>query len=251
MRGYERKNVILNKLYAEKKVSVKDLSQEFDVSEETIRRDLEKLEKKDIVTRSYGGAMLNDKDDIPYITRHSRNLPQKKAIGKSLLHYIEAGGAIMADSSSTVHEALKMIASQHIELNIITNSVSALNEFAHSSLNIISTGGTLRERSSALIGPITTETIQRFNADIALVSCKAISMDGVSDANDVESATKKVMINQSKKVILIVDSTKFNHDSFVKMIEFADIDILITDQLPSDEWRVFLKEHQIEVIESN
>ncbi|MGJ9382657.1 DeoR/GlpR family DNA-binding transcription regulator [Salipaludibacillus sp. CF4.18] len=242
MKGFERKKVILNKLYVDRKVNVKELANEFEVSEETVRRDLEKLEKEGVAQRSYGGAMLNSTEDLPYTTRHTRNLEKKKVIAMRLERYIISGMSIMADSSSTVHEALKYLTNTTKDINVITNSVSALNELSYSNLNIISTGGMLRERSSALVGPLTINAVQQFNADIALISCKSLSMEkGLSDADDIEAAIKLEMVKQSNKVILLVDSTKFDQDSLVKLLDFKKVNVLITDELPLNKWTEFLK----------
>ncbi|RKL67849.1 DeoR family transcriptional regulator [Salipaludibacillus neizhouensis] len=242
MKGFERKNVILNKLYVDRKVNVKELANEFEVSEETVRRDLEKLEKEGVAQRSYGGAMLNSADDLPYTTRHTRNLDKKKVIATRLERYIVSGMSVMADSSSTVHEALKYLTNTTKDLNVITNSVSALNELSSSNLNIISTGGILRERSSALVGPLTINSVQQFNADITLISCKSLSMQkGLSDADDIEAAIKLEMVKQSNKVILLVDSTKFDQDSLVKLLDFKKVNVLITDEIPLRKWTEFLK----------
>ena len=127
MLAIERRNQILEKLQAEKKVLVSDLSQIYDVTEETIRRDLEKLEKSGLIIKSYGGAVLNESTnlDLPFNVRKNRNVVGKQKIAGMMRELIQDGDTIMLDSSSTavfIARALK----EKPNLTVITNSLEIL-----------------------------------------------------------------------------------------------------------------------------
>ncbi|AKP45684.1 MULTISPECIES: DeoR/GlpR family DNA-binding transcription regulator [Bacillus] len=251
MLPFERREKILNTLYREKKVYVSNLANEFNVTEETIRRDLEKLEKEGIVTRTYGGAVLNihTNEDLPYHTRNTTNIEEKRKIASKIHSLISDGDTLMADASSTVFEALKELNNTKEGLTVLTNSVESLREFTQSKLNIISTGGLLRKQSGSLVGSIAENTVRNYNVDVVLLSCKGISLThGITESNENESDLKKHMIRQANKVILLVDHTKFDKIAFVKFLDISDIDFLITDTKPREEWLTFLEQNHIEVI---
>ncbi|GAA0373596.1 DeoR/GlpR family DNA-binding transcription regulator [Paenibacillus motobuensis] len=251
MKAFERKEKIIQELHRHKKVLVTQLAASFEVTEETIRRDLEKLEQEGVVTRNYGGAVLNAHihDDLPYQTRNTRNIEEKRAIASLLLPMINDEDTLMTDTSSTVFEALKLLESERDNLTIITNSIIILNEFNQTSHTIISTGGSLRPKASSLIGPVARQTIQNYNVDIALFSCKGISMmSGITDSNEPESELKQAMSQQARQTILLIDSSKFDHIGFVKMLEFKQISYIITDRRPSDEWISFLENKDITLL---
>jgi len=247
----ERLEIIKEIVLKEKKVYVSKLSEKFNVTEETIRRDLEKLELQGIVTRSYGGAILNSEktnEDIPFYKRSKTNIESKQYIAMKAVEFIKEGSTIVADCSSTVLETLKLIKDRK-DVTIITNSVEVLQELNQSELNIISTGGSLKQRSLSLQGPITQNTISKYNVDIAFVSCKGMDKEkGILDSNETEAEIKRSMIKQSNKVILLIDHTKYDKTSFVKLFDYDNIDYIITDGEPKEEWMNLFHSYNIEVI---
>lgn len=235
MLAAERKQKIIDLLHQDKRVLVSELSRMFEVTEETIRRDLEKLEKEGIVNRTYGGAMLvlHTNEDLPYTTRNTLNVEVKRQIALKAMDLIHDGDTLMVDPSSTCFEFLKTLPPKN-NVTVITNSVSVLQEFAGAGLQVISTGGTLRGRSLSLVGPTAEQTVQKYNADTAIISCKGMSLaKGVSDSNEPECELKKHMLRHAGKVILLADHTKFDKTAFVKLADWEQIDYLITDRRPS------------------
>ena len=189
MLSIERLEIIKQTVLSEKKLYVSKLSEKFNVTDETIRRDLEKLKVQGIVTRSYGGAILNaqgTKDDIPFIKRSKTNIDNKKYVASKVIEFIKEDSTIVADCSSTVLEVLKLIRDRS-DVTIITNSVEVLSELNQSSLNIISTGGVIKQKSLSMQGPITHCIIKKYSVDLALVSCKGMDIQkGILDANEEE-----------------------------------------------------------------
>ncbi len=247
----ERLEIIKGIIKQDKKLYVSKLSERFEVTEETIRRDLEKLEREGLVTRTYGGAILNtDKknDGKKFIKRTVENEELKKIIALKALDYIKSGATLAADSSTTVTEVLTLIKDRS-DITVITNSVEGVIELSESNVNVLLTGGILNHNLRSLQGSISKSTILNYNVDIAFLSCKAIDMKkGIMGSNESESELKKLMKKQADKTILLVDHTKFNKSSFIKVIDFKDIDIIITDEEPNEEWVEYLKKNKIDLI---
>ena len=250
MLGIERRQAIIDKLKQEHRVYVSELSTIFNVTEETIRRDLDKLESDDLIRRNYGGAVLNDyiSEDLSFLRRSSINSKEKDIIAQKAMDFIKDGNTIMMDSSTTGLALLNRLKIRK-DITIITNSIRLAYDFTNSQFKIISTGGTLRAKSFALTGDVTCNTLQRYYVDIAILSCKGIDIEkGVMESNEEESVVKQIMIAQAKKVILLVDHSKFDKVSFTKTCDFSKISMLITDKTPSNEWQNYLNEQQIDLI---
>lgn len=248
MLAAERKSLILEKLQDEKKVVVSELSELFAVSEETIRRDLDKLEKEGLAVKSYGGAVLNENSglDMPFNIRKKKNMKGKQKIAEIIEGLIKDGDHIILDPSTTAVSIVKALRGKK-RLTIITNSIEVLVELADmTGWDIISSGGTLKENYLALVGPRAMQGIDVFNADKVILSCKGIDMKkGVTDANEMFSQVKQTMLNSAAQKILAVDYTKFNNIAFSQICDIVDIDLIVTDEKPSDAWMEYFKEKGI------
>lgn len=251
MKAFERRDLIIKELYKHRKVHVAQLAHQFSVSEETIRRDLDKLDKEGIAKKNYGGAILNahTNEDPPYVSRHQVNIEAKRSIADHVLQLINDGDSLVTDTSSTAFEALRRMTEEKNNLTIITNSLVVLSEFQHSGHKLISTGGILGPETSSFVGPTASQTIRKYNVDVALFSCKALSMTGgLSDSNEEESELKVLMQQQANKVILLVDHSKFDRTAFIQLFSFDRVDYIVTDQKPSEEWIHFLNNYHVSLI---
>lgn len=251
MLAIERKNAILETLQKEQRVLVAELSQEYGVTEETIRRDLDKLEKEGFVKKTYGGAVLNENTNIemPLRIREKTNRKEKQMIARLVASMVEEGDSIILDSSSTslmVAQELK----DRKKLTVITNSLEVLIEFSKSNgVQVISTGGALKSSSLSLIGKNAEKMLENFYVDKAIVSCKGLDIKkGATDSTEADAEIKKSMISCSKKLILAADSTKFGKISFAKILDLRKGDVLVTDALPDDTWRQRLDEIGVTVV---
>ena len=187
MLALERRNAILEKLAVTGKVIVADLSREFGVTEETIRRDLEKLDNEGLAQKTYGGAVANHSLnlDLPYKVRQRTNAEAKQAIALKVAEMIHDGDYLMMDASSTTLFITKCIRNKH-NITLITNSIEILMEVAElEDWNVISTGGVLKTGALALVGANAEKTVRGFHVDIAVCSCKGIDRQfGISDSNE-------------------------------------------------------------------
>lgn len=251
MLAIERRNLIMEKLQSEKRVVVSELSRLFSVSEETIRRDLEKLENDGLVTKSYGGAIINENNniDLPFNIRKNRNVAGKQRIAELLAERIKDGDHVMLDASSTAVFIAKAIKSKK-HLTVITNSIEILLELADvEDWHILSTGGIVKEGSLALVGPHTDKMIASFHVDKAIISCKGLdAVKGFTDSNEMHAETKKTMLASAEEKILAIDSSKFDRISFTRIGDLKDLTMVVTDKNPGEQWLQVLRGAGVECV---
>jgi len=248
MLAVERRNLILEKLQEEKRVVVSELSQLYNVSEETIRRDLEKLEHEGYAIKSYGGAVINENTsiDMPFNVRKNRNVVGKQKIAELVASMIHDGDQIMLDASTTAVFIAKALKEKE-RLTVITNSIEILIELADvSGWKIISTGGTMKEGYLALLGSKAEETIRSYWVDKAIVSCKAFDREkGIMDSSELFANAKETMIDSAKMSILAVDHSKFDNTAFARIMNLNKVQAVVTDIKPSAEWMEFFENRGI------
>ncbi len=239
MLALERRNLILEKLQEDKRVVVSELSKQFNVSEETIRRDLDKLDKDGVCVKSYGGAVINENTsiDMPFNIRKKRNVEGKKKIAELVAGLINDGDHIILDASTTAVFIAKAI-KQKSNLTVITNSIEIMIELSDvSDWTIISSGGSMKEGYLALFGPKAIEGLSSYNVEKAFISCKGIDLDkGITDGNEQFSQVKQTMLKSAKTSILAVDSSKFSTIAFSQICGLDSLDVIVTDKKPSEAW---------------
>ncbi len=239
MLAIERRREILSRLGAEGKVIVAELARDFDVTEETVRRDLERLDKEGLASKTHGGAVSvqNSTLDLPYKIRFGVNVEEKKKIADTVASLISDGEKIMVDGSSTAIYIIKKLKFKK-NMTVITNSVEILLELADKpDWTVLSTGGVLKEGALALTGSSAERMISSYHVDTAICSCKGVDTElGVTDSNEKDTLIKQAMFSSAERRILAVDSGKLDKKSFVRVCNLKDIDILVTDEEPSEKW---------------
>lgn len=239
MLAIERKNEILNKLRMEQRVLVSELAVRYGVTEETIRRDLDKLEKEGYATKTYGGAIWGNstKTDLSYTIRNKTNVEAKTIIATLVSQMIQDGDHLMLDDSSTSLYIAKQLKDKK-NLTIVTYSVEIVMELASvEGFTILSTGGQLKPDSLSFTGHQVAETLSRFHVDKAILSCKGIDpAAGITDSAESHAVAKKSMIQNAKEVFLVLDDSKLDKVSFVQIAPLENLDRLILNQKPSQQW---------------
>ncbi len=251
MLAIERRNAILEKLQAERRVVVSELSILFDVSEETIRRDLEKLENEGYAIKSYGGAVLNENAnlDLPFNIRKNKNVIGKQKIAELLSDIIHDGDYIFLDASSTAVAIAKAIKHKK-DITIITNSLEIAIELLEvPDCKVISTGGEIVSTAFGLVGHVTDKTIRSYYVDKAIVSSKGFELEkGFTDSDERHANNKRSMLESAKMKILAIDSSKFDRVAFAKIGDLRDVTMIVTDEKPAEEWLKKMEEYQVECI---
>lgn len=251
MLAVERRQAIYELLQEAGSVTVVELSQRFGVSEETIRRDLAKMETGGLLQKTYGGAFINRgmHREVPISLRQHTYVEGKNTIGELAADLISNGDTIFLDASTTAIAIAEHILDKK-NVIVITNALRVAEKLAQGpALKVICTGGTLRPATLTTVGKAAETAVDTYFADKAFICCDGVHrIHGVTDANEKEAEVRKQMMRQAESSILVVDATKFDKTSFVHMAEFVAFDALITDRPLSGEWHATLAEHDVEVI---
>ena len=228
----ERRMAIIAELDQKGKVNVSDLSEAFNVSEVTIRNDLGQLEKKNILIRARGGAIKVDPVGIDYniSEKNKINIKAKQAIGLKAAGFVNEGDTIMVDSGTTVMELVKNL-NERVDLTVITNALNIANQLLkNNNINVIVPGGFLRKKSFSLIGTPAEKSLRNYFCDKLFLGVDGLDIDyGLSTPNIEEAHFNSTMIEMSKQVIVLADSSKIFKRSLAFISDISNVDILITD----------------------
>lgn len=251
MLGVERRSRILTLLNEKGSILVSEMAENFNVTEETIRRDLKYLESKGVLVRTHGGAVLSDDSRIeaPLEIRTGINTAGKDAIGKRAAQMIEDNDTIFLDAStSALHVA------RHIKdkkgLTVITNAERIIMELSGADdITLICCGGKLRHKSLSYVGRHTENAIRNYYADKMFFSCKGFSPKrGLTDSSEEESEVRKAMMQCSEKIIFLCDHSKYDRTGFVQTASIDDIDFIIVDLDPPVTWGDFSEKYKAKII---
>jgi hypothetical protein len=232
MNYIERKEQILDILKSSSGIcSIDTLVKKLYVSKSTLRRDLIALEEEGIIIRYHGGIRLISKSSMEnsIMMRYMENQDKKLAISISARSFLHDDMVIFLDSSSTVSYLLPTM-SDLKNITIITNGLNIATQVNNNKeINCYICPGLLKQRSLSVIGEHTIEFLSNFHADIAFFSCKALNEDGVFEGDDSQALCKKAMFKNSDKTILLADSSKEHATGFFKLMDYSEVDIMISD----------------------
>ncbi len=253
MLAVERRNKIEELIQKNKSVLVPELAKMFEVTTETIRGDLEKLEKQGVLIRTYGGATIveGSETDIPVFDREVINYDGKQRIGKRAADIIKDGETVFLDASTSSLHIARNIKDKK-SLTVITNSERILTELATcENIRVMSTGGLLTTRNMSYVGRIVEKTIrENYFANKVFFSCRGATLArGLTESNEAEAEIKKAMIDCSESAIFLCDHTKIGKIGVPVISDFNRIDTFITDIKMTDEWSTRLAESDINLIE--
>lgn len=251
MTAKERYAYIKQKLEQDGQVFVTELSELFNITEETVRRDIDKLQMAGVAKKVIGGAILNVENkrrNIHFYQRESENREKKRHIAEKATELLKGPCEIAVDSGTTGFELLRQIRDRE-DIRVLTNSSIVLHEFSESKIKLLSTGGMLNKDLLSLQGMIAKNAIGSCYLGYAFISSYGLSAEkGILDSYEEEAELKRIIMKQSDVVVLMVDSSKFNRTALVKIGDFKDIDYLITDKKPSDEWMDYLQQQGVKVL---
>ena len=238
----ERHRQIVSRIGHNGSAKVSDLARLFEVTEETIRRDLKALADQGRLIRTHGGALASDPTaapgnfiDLPFAQRDSAQMKQKQVIATHACKLIKPGEVIAMDASSTVCELARQL--PDIPLTVVTNSLAVCSVLSHHTrVNTICTGGSFDADAMAFVGPQAEKTLDSFNVARFFYSCRGIDLErGVSESNDRHASLKLRTIELASQSILLADTSKFGIASSVFYMPADSVGLLITDDGGSDE----------------
>jgi DeoR family transcriptional regulator of aga operon len=244
---------ILKILSANHQVFVPDLSKEFGVSEVTIRNDLEHLEAKRLLIRARGGAMHID--HVVGLDQHlgekaKQNHQEKSRIGQAAAKLIKESDTVIFDSGTTTLEVVRNLSPSISNLTVITNALNIASLlYSHPNVRLIIPGGTLRRKSLSLVGPIAENNFRNFFVDKVFLGVDSFdTRHGISTPNIEEASLNQIMIEISREVIVVTDSSKFLRRSLAFICKTNRINTVVTDSGISVDDKKRLEDAGIRII---
>lgn len=239
-----------NYIIAKERATIEELCDLFNISKNTLRRDINTLEKHGIIKKVYGGIILKDKKTTePFNSREEKNLNAKQAVAKLAIDFVKDGDIIYIDSGTTTMHMIPYLADIS-NVTIITNSLNIIiASLPYPNLNVLCTGGTLFRTTNSFVDTDVIKFLKKYNIAKAFMACTGVSIDkGVTNSSSFEYDIKKYMVQNCDNRILLMDSSKFGRASLTTYCDLKDIDVLVTDETPGNDFIEFFTANNIRLI---
>jgi len=237
-----RRKLILEELQAKGGARLIELSEALSVSEMTVRRDLDALQKEGLIERVHGGAVLAQlgTEEPGFDKKVHRELAEKAAIAERAASMVKPGLALALSAGTTTWALARRLASCE-GLTVVTNSLDVWNELQRAALGttVILTGGETRTPSGALVGPTADASIRSLHFDVLFLGVHGIDpVAGLTTPNIAEAETNRTLISRARRLVVVADHTKWRTTALCTMADLSDVDTLVTDSgLPEDARR--------------
>ncbi|MFV0528142.1 MAG: DeoR/GlpR family DNA-binding transcription regulator [Lachnospiraceae bacterium] len=231
-------------------VSLDDLTKYFKVSTNTIRRDVSELLERGRIQKVYGGvSALEDTRLLPMSVRSTIHESEKKAIGQMAAGTVNNGDTVFLDSGSTVLYSIPYLAKLE-GITIVTHSLPAMYEASkYSTLKVISLGGLYNPSTSSYVGISTLDALSCICTDAVFIAATGVSLEkGLTNTTYFEADIKRNVVKSSKKIILVADHTKFDHNSTISFFNFQDLHTVVTDECPSAKYLDTIQSNNINLL---
>src|SRR5437899_1390289 len=227
----ERQNDIIALARSIGRVTVEDLAARYDVTPQTIRRDLNELCDRRVLTRTHGGALISSSvENLSYEARRFIAAAEKRAIGIAAASLIPNKSSLFINIGTTTEEVASALMN-HEDLLVITNNLNvAMTLYRHPAIEVIVAGGAVRRADGAVIGSTATSLIGQFKVDYAIIGASAIDEEGALldfDYREVQAA--QAIIANARSVMLVADSTKLRRSAPVRIAHLSQIQTFVTD----------------------
>lgn len=250
MTTYERRKALLGKLRVQPGISVSELATFLDVSEGTVRNDLNALEVQGLLTRVHGGAVLNQQVEFQensFLRRIQENVDAKQDIALAVAAIVSNDSSLFLDASSTSY-FLAQALSKHQRLRVMTNGFESARILAQNPSNtVFLLGGIVENDSSSVTGLLSERIIEELHIQHAFLSCSGFSLErGMTEVHLAEAQLKRKVIESSKELFALIDSSKFGVEDLTSFARLDRIRHLFTDQDVPSEWLNKLNQSGIE-----
>lgn len=238
MLAEERRTRLLEMVRQRGFASLPELATELAVSESTVRRDLDFLEKSGEAKKTYGGVFYTGPSPkLPHFDmRQAAHWEEKRLIGQRAAALIEDGDAILLDGGSTTYEMALCLVGR--PLQVITNSLPVANLFASSDVtDLVIIGGDIHARTGVTLGPFANEMLSKINVRRAVLSVAGVTERGYFNSSRLIVETERAMMHAADEVIIVADSTKFGHSSVAHLCELHEAPTLVVDHKITEDWR--------------
>ncbi len=246
----DRIQKLKNYILSNERASIEELCNVFTVSKNTMRRDINELEKQGTIKKVYGGIVLNDKKTTePFESREEKNTSAKQVIAKLACDFVQDGDIIYIDSGTTTMHMLPHLAELR-NLTIITNNLNViLSSLPYLHLNVLCTGGTLFRTTNSFVDMDAINFLKKYNISKAFMASTGISISkGITNSSSFEYDIKKYMVDNCDMVVLLADETKIGRVSLTTYCDLKDINVFVTNAQPDDEYVEFFNKNNIKLI---
>lgn len=238
-----RQQAIVERVQREENCSVESLAAAFDVTPQTIRRDIFELERLGLLRRYHGGVALpGGADNLAYSTRQTLLANEKRRIAELVARHIPDRSSVFINLGTTTEEVAKAL-HRHRGLRILTNNLHvAMSMCDYPEAEVTVVGGVVRPRDRGVTGEAAIDQIRQFNFDYAVIGVSSIDLEGtLRDFDYREVRVTQAAIQQARQVLLVADHTKFGRPALVRLGELGDMDAFFTDATPPCEIERVLK----------
>lgn len=235
-----------------KSVTLDELCERFDVSKNTLRRDIETLLEKGNIKKVYGGVVANEKTNAvglrPFNERNTLHLDLKQTIAEHMATLIEDGDTLFIDTGSSTLPLSGLLDGKR-NITVVTNSVPFIyNSLSHPAMNVIALPGTLNRSTDSLVGATTIDALKRFHVKKSIMACTGISLEhGICNASFEEYEIKKLAMTICDDAFLLADSFKFGVSSMMSYAEIKQFRTVITDAEPDERFRKAFKDAKVRI----
>jgi DeoR family fructose operon transcriptional repressor len=234
----ERHTEVLRLLAGERRVESAQLAQRFDISAESVRKDLALLEGRGLLRRVHGGAVPREPSRAePHVADRDVRIAEKSSIARQALRFVPDGGSLLLDAGSTTLRLAEMLPTDR-ELVVYTNSWPVGAALHERGIEVVAIGGRIRPATMAAVGALTGQALAAINVDVAFLGTNALSFDrGLTTPDADEADVKRQMLAAARQRVFLVDSSKFGHESHARHATLDDVDVLITDAAATAQQR--------------
>ena len=241
----ERLHKIIEMVNTQGIITVNEIINKLNVSDMTIRRDLDELDKAGKVVRIHGGAQsisYSINQELSHSEKQTLQIEEKRKIVELASTYINDGDTIFLGLGTTIELLAHFLINKRIR--IVTNNYPAFEILKQSdSVNIILTGGDFRKNTGALVGPITNANLKRINFTKSFISANGIHNESICTYNIEEGEAQEIALNNSRTKYLLLDNKKLNKDDFYVFYNLHDIDYLITDHSINKDVKIHYEQY--------
>lgn len=231
-------------------ITIEQLAREFGVTPQTVRRDINALSKAGVIQRYHGGAGLGSStENVAYTERKVLCYQEKCLIARTVAARIPDNASLFINIGTTT-EAIAQALTQHKRLRIITNNLNVATILsANEDFEVIVAGGLVRHRDGGIIGEATVDFIQQFRVDYGIIGISGIDLDGtLLDFDYREVRAARAIIDNSRKIFLAADHTKFGRNAMVRLGNIAEIDTVFTDQAPPPALQEVVTQAEVKLV---
>lgn len=252
----QRLNEMEKYVIREKTVSLKDLCTRYSISESTVRRDVDELLKRGNIDKIYGGVRVSDNPPsksgmslIPYSERNTSHMAEKMHISNLGASLIKRGDVIFIDTGSTCANMLSYV-DENLSFTVITNSYRVASvAVLKTNVDLIMLPGKLNRETLSFVGMETVKGLMAYNIDKAFMAATGINYEsGLTNASSDEYIIKREVVKRSNKIYAMVDESKFGKKALYTYCSFNDLDLVITDKSPEEEYVQYCSKRGIEII---